>query len=305
MEEMAEKLKPMKVKKGGNHEALFGYLKKQVEAKNMNFAISAAKILALLAGKMKKDFAVGAKLSVPGIMGKYKEKRPMIVQELDSYSENVCDCTNLEEIRDELIPCISDKAPGVKLGTCKFLAKILLVTYIDVLKRVADDYLPPLLKTLDDKDGGVRDTAARVIGILKGRLGEAYMEKHLAKVVKQKLEKIDEASKEVQPSVFDKPEGYKEPVKKKKVEKPKDDDEDALMSFDEPPKRAPPKGIGKAPPKRPKPGEVKEEEKGGDDEDAEMNFDNEPPKRAPPKNIGKAPPKKPKAGEEESKGGPP
>jgi hypothetical protein len=58
------------------------------------------------------------------------------------------------------------------------------------------------------------------------------------------MEKIEEASKEIEPSVYDKPKGYKEPVKKKKVAAPVED-EDALMDFSAgPPKRAPPKGIG-------------------------------------------------------------
>ena len=114
------------------------------------------------------------------------------------------------------------------------------------------------------------------------------------------MEKIAEAAKEIQPSVFDKPKGYKEPVKKKKpAPKVEDDDGDALMNFDNgPPKRAPPKNIGKAPPKKKAAGEVEEESKG---EDELMDFGNEPPKKAPPKNIGKAPPKKVKKEVEEEK----
>lgn len=98
MEELYEKLTTMRVKKGGNHEGLFGFLKKNLAAKNMNLVISASKILALLAKWMKEDFAVGAKMTINPIMLKYKEKRPMLVKELDSYSEFLRECTTLEEL---------------------------------------------------------------------------------------------------------------------------------------------------------------------------------------------------------------
>lgn len=56
-----------------------------------------------------------------------------------------------------MIPCITNVAPGVKLGTIKFVEKHIVVTYIDVLKRVSDTLLPAMAKVVDDKDGTVRD----------------------------------------------------------------------------------------------------------------------------------------------------
>ena len=57
--------------------------------------------------------------------------------------------------------------------------------------------MPAMVKVLDDKDGGVRDVALHCMGILKGRLGEAATDKYLAKIIKQKAEKISEAAKEI------------------------------------------------------------------------------------------------------------
>jgi hypothetical protein len=36
-----------------------------------------------------------------------------------------------------------------------------------------------MVKVVDDKDGGVRDSALHCMGILKGRLGESVMSKYL------------------------------------------------------------------------------------------------------------------------------
>ena len=109
------------------------------------------------------------------------------------------------------------------------------ITYIDVLQRVADTLLPAMQKVVEDKDGGVRDTAVHCMGILKGRLGESVMSKYIAGMNKQKLEKMEEAAQEIKPSKFDRPENWKPPVAKKKKAPPKveeEKDEDVLMNDD-------------------------------------------------------------------------
>lgn len=52
----------------------------------------------------------------------------------------------------------------------------------------------------------------------------------------------------MKPSKYDRPENWKPPAPKKVVEKKKaNEDEDELMSFDQKPKKAPPKNIGQKP----------------------------------------------------------
>lgn len=54
-----------------------------------------------------------------------------------------------------------------------------------------------MVKALDDKDAGVRETALHCMGILKGRYSEATIAKYLKDVIPQKMAKIDEAAKEI------------------------------------------------------------------------------------------------------------
>lgn len=81
----------------------------------------------------------------------------------------------MEDIADNVIPCITNVAPGVKNGTLKFVEKHAVITYIDILTRVSDNLLPAVQKAVDDKDGTVRDNAIHCMGILKGRLGDSIM----------------------------------------------------------------------------------------------------------------------------------
>ena len=48
----------------------------------------------------------------------------------------------MEDIAEQVIPCITNVAPGVKNGTLKFIEKHALITYIDILTRVSDNLLP-------------------------------------------------------------------------------------------------------------------------------------------------------------------
>lgn len=116
--------------------------------------------------------------------------------------------------------------------------------------------LPAVSKVVEDKDGTVRDNAIHCMGVLKGRLGEALMQKFIKDLNPQKTEKLNEAAKEIKPSKYDRPENWKPPVKKKapakKVEESKDEDGDALMDDVATPRRKPP-NIGKKPPSKKKP----------------------------------------------------
>lgn len=132
-----------------------------------------------------------------------------------------------------------------------------------------------MAKAMDDKDGGVRDLALHCMGILKGRLGESVMSKYLKDVNAQKLAKIEEASKEVKASKYDRAENWKPPPPPPKKAAPakKEPKDDELMSFDDgPPKRKPPPNIGKKPPSK---------KKLEPTDDVEMDAP-APPKRAPP-----------------------
>jgi len=89
-----------------------------------------------------------------------------MLDEIDKYVNACINCANLEVLKDEFIPLITNIAPGVKSGTLKFIEKAAIVTYIDVLQRIEAELLPAMVKVMDDKDGGVRDIALHCMGIL-------------------------------------------------------------------------------------------------------------------------------------------
>jgi len=253
-------------------DGICAFLKKEASNSNVNISMAAIAAAVALANGMKTDFASGIKILIGPIFLKFKEKRPLLIEEVNNFATAVPKCSSLEEVKEEFVPLITNVAPGVKVGVIKFVEKTAQITYIDVMQRCMDDLMPAMVKAIDDKDGTVRETALHCMGILKGRLGEKS-EKYIKDVNKQKMEKIDEAAKEIKPSKYDRPENWKPPPPKvvKKAAAVVEDD-DALMSFDAKPKRAPPKGIGVKPKKKVPAG----------DEEMEDVAPPKPPARKPP-----------------------
>ncbi len=66
----------------------------------------------------------------------------------------------------------------------------------------------------EDSDGDVRNSALSLLGIFKGRLGDSAMSNLLKDMLPQKLAKVTESAKNVQPSKFDKPEVKEQPAAK-------------------------------------------------------------------------------------------
>jgi hypothetical protein len=186
-QQIIDSTKNVKIK-NGNFQGLFAFLKKEVAAVNVNTSIAAIKASGSIGNGLKKDkqFVPYAKEIIPAVLLKLKEKKQNVIDEVNNFLEVVLVSCNMEDVKDEVIPAITNVAPGVKLGTIKFVEKMALVTYIDVLKRVQPELIPAIVKVIDDKDGGVRDAALHCAGILKGRLGEDTITKYVKDLVPQK-----------------------------------------------------------------------------------------------------------------------
>ena len=57
----------------------------------------------------------------------------MVIDKVNSFLDASLNCTDLEQIKEDIVVGLTNAAPFVKLGTIKFLEKAALITYIDVL----------------------------------------------------------------------------------------------------------------------------------------------------------------------------
>lgn len=79
LDKIGEACKNVKVK-NGNFGPMAHFLNKEIKATNVNTSMAAINVVTALATAMKKDFAPFAKEVVEGVLIKYKEKRPMVVE---------------------------------------------------------------------------------------------------------------------------------------------------------------------------------------------------------------------------------
>ena len=183
LEEIVTACKNKKVKPG-HFDNLTAFLKKEIAATNINTSLAAIKASSAIGEGMREPFGSQIKILLPAVLQKFKEKRQIVQDECLIFCDVAIKCSDLEELKDEYIPAITDKAPGVKTGTLKFIEKAALVTYIDKLQNIAPDLLPAMVKAIEDKDAGVRETALHCMGILKGRLGDGVTSKYLKDINK-------------------------------------------------------------------------------------------------------------------------
>jgi hypothetical protein len=88
-------------------------LKKEIIGTNINIGMAAMDAGTALAKGMRKDFVNGAKELIGAYLVKYKEKRPMVLEKLKAFLEAVVACANFEDMGPNIIPCITNAAPGV------------------------------------------------------------------------------------------------------------------------------------------------------------------------------------------------
>ena len=57
----------------------------------------------------------------------------MVQEACNNCCDAIVNSCSMEDISEQVIPCITNVAPGVKNGTIKLVEKHCLITYIDVL----------------------------------------------------------------------------------------------------------------------------------------------------------------------------
>lgn len=212
LDELGEDCNQPKIK-AGDYQHIIMLLKKVVTDSMVQVSLSAIKVCGNLAKGLRKDFEGGCRELIVPLLLRFKEKKTQIIEEVVVVLDNFMLCTNIEVLKDSLVGVgLSDKAPTVKKSTCAFLEKHVQQTYIDVLQRVSTEYIQQLMKLTEDSDGEVRAASLTCLGVFKGRLGEAALSNYLKDMLPQKLAKVTESAKQVQPSKFDRPEKKEEPV---------------------------------------------------------------------------------------------
>lgn len=218
----------------------------------------------------------------------------------------------MNNLIEAIAGALSDKNPNVLINAAGFLGESVRTTYIDDLQDMAKDLISPLLPHTNHMDGSVWDASLEAIGVMKGRLGESFIQPFIKDLNGQKLEKVNASASTITPTKYDQSKWEMEKAKKaaEKAEKAKKKaeqsappvSEDALMedAFDAAPK---PKKKKKGPPagflQRQQKKDVKKEEPPADEPMEEVKQPADSGSAEPPKEKVRVESKNPNMKEED------
>lgn len=154
MEEVIEAANTPKLA-NGDYSALFDALKKMAGDAHAAVSGSGIKAIGAVAKGLRKGFKDHAKVAVPVLFGRFKEKR--IVPDILACLENIMLCVELADLIEFLPQIEKEKAPAVKLNILVFLERAILITYIDMLEDIKDQISPVVMKVIEEKDPACRE----------------------------------------------------------------------------------------------------------------------------------------------------
>ena len=84
------------------HAHLIPFLKKLIGDSNFNISISAIKAIGILAKGLRADFSSGAKELIGPVLTKFREKRQMFIDEINTTLDSFLEAIKLEDVLEDI-----------------------------------------------------------------------------------------------------------------------------------------------------------------------------------------------------------
>nr|CAD7194945.1 unnamed protein product [Timema douglasi] len=168
---------------------------KKIISKDSNVMVvaTAGKCMTGLANGLKKRFQPYAGACIPSILEKFREKKQNVVLALREAIDAIFQSTTIEAVQEDILAALENKNPSVKAETASFLARCFTrCTPAMLNKKVLKAYTIALLKTLNEPDPTVRDSAAEALGTAMKAVGEKAIMPFMTDLDNSKLTKIKE-----------------------------------------------------------------------------------------------------------------
>jgi cytoskeleton-associated protein 5 len=161
---------------------------------NIHCAATAAMASEAMAKALRSDFAGNAKLICPDLLGRFKEKNPVMSKAAESCLQSFATyCYSLKDVSDDIAAALSVKNPKVLGETLRYLTSLV---ELEAGRAVAlcKDSLAAAVKLLSDADSNVRQEAqAAVVAFAVAMGGFAAVKTHLNGVDDKKRGAIEKA----------------------------------------------------------------------------------------------------------------
>jgi len=170
--------------KPGDYRTIVRHIVKVVSKDANVIVVSKAVIAAgFLARGLRGDFSTDAKVLLPSLLAKLKEKKALVVNAINETLDYMLSgCFGLGDVLEEITEAMSDKVPQVKEKTMNFVERAILKgTRVGIgahIKVLA----PLIMSTMDDGNPQVRESAYSCFGALVGKVGDHPMTPYINKL---------------------------------------------------------------------------------------------------------------------------
>ena len=164
---------------------------------NVHCAATAAMAGEALAKALRADFVGNAKLLCPDVMGRFKEKNPVMSKAAESCLQVFATyCYSLKDVSDDLASALSQKNPKLLADSLRHLA-FLAERETRQNAGLCKDSLSAAVKLLSDADAKVRQEAQNAVVAFAGTMGGfASIKPYLNGVDDKKKDALEKAVKE-------------------------------------------------------------------------------------------------------------
>lgn len=146
--------------------ALVGLAKRLINDANVNVMIQVIKMIGLLAKGQRRYFEIHAKQFFPIFLGKLKDKKTLVIQEVFAGLENLLFSLSLEQVSEDIRESLEDKTPTLKLNVTLWLYKVYTSFPIDQLNRSVKIIGIMIKKNTDDSIAEIRTESIKLMGAL-------------------------------------------------------------------------------------------------------------------------------------------
>jgi cytoskeleton-associated protein 5 len=155
-----------------NPGALVDLCKKLINDNNVNVMVQALKIVGLLSKGLRKSFEIHSRQFFSVFLGKLKEKKTLIVQEVFTGLDNLLFSLSLDSLLIELEEALEDKANAQKTNLLLWLQKVAESQPNEQLARPAKEIAQMVKKITDDSTASIRNESFKLLYLLRKRFAE-------------------------------------------------------------------------------------------------------------------------------------
>eukprot|EP00850_Spirogloea_muscicola_P001145 SM000004S15015 [mRNA] locus=s4:723804:739200:- [translate_table: standard] len=178
----------------GDFLEIYRSLKKLMTDVNIAVATEAIQATGNLARGLRANFSGGARLLLPVLLDKFKEKKPTILQAVREALQAIhkSGCLPMADFLEDVKLAAKNKVPGVRAETLAWITFCVENSKKADLLKLHKEYVPLLMESLQDSIPEVRDSSFLALASLAKAVGLRPLERSIEKLDDVRRKKLTE-----------------------------------------------------------------------------------------------------------------